>query len=417
MSKSARIIVAVTLLLVGAAGYAGLKFTKPKPTPVEVTEKTWPVTTVAVSPDSHRPVLALFGRIESPRIATLAAALGADVASVEVREGNPVAKGATLIALDDRDAQLLLRQREAELAEVAAQIATEMATHENNQRALAHEQRLLDLSRRGLRRTKKLAQRNLGAQSQVDTSEQDEAKYQMALEARQLTLGSHESRLAQLKAKSARAQALLDRAALDVRRAQATAPFPGIVTKVHVAPGDRVRINDPLVSLVDTDQLEVRAQIPSRHLATIRALIQSNEALEAHASLDGETLELRLDRLAAEAAVGRGGVDGLFRIIEAPSWVQVGRTIELLLTLPAESKTVVVPTSAIHGADRIYKIVGDRLEAVTIERIGEVRDDTGRSRALVRAPTLEANTKLLATQLPNAVDGLQVRELAQPVSE
>jgi hypothetical protein len=43
-----------------------------------------------------------------------------------------------------------------------------------------------------------------------------------------------------------------------------------------------------------------------------------------------------------------------------------------------------------------------------VERLGEVTDAAGRARALVRHPQLEAGDVLVATRLPNAVDGLRV---------
>ncbi|MEM7253951.1 MAG: HlyD family efflux transporter periplasmic adaptor subunit [Pseudomonadota bacterium] len=409
-----KIVVVVSLLVIAVGGFAALKGTKPKPTPIEVTDKVWPVSTLRVAPRSYRPQLALFGQVESPHLANLAAALAADVKSVDALEGSRVKPGQVLVVLDDRDAGLQLAQREAELADVRAQIAIEIATHENDRRALTQDKRLLALSRRSLKRSRDLAKRNMAAQSQVDTSEQDEAKYIMSLEARELALRAHTSRLARLRAQESRAKALVDQASLDLERSVLTSPFEGLVTEVAVSPGDRVRVSDILVKVVNTDRLEVRAQIPSKHLPAVRQALAEGEPLVATAALDARDVSLRLDRFAAQATPGRGGVDALFRITGDATWIQLGRSLELLLALPEQQDVVAIPIEALYGTARVYVLSDNRLRGIEVDRIGEVRDPSGERRLLVRSAQLSPDSVLVKTQLPNAVEGLQVREVSQP---
>ena len=91
--------------------------------------------------------------VESPRSANLTAALTADVV-VMVREGESVEKGQLLVKLDDRDSVLLLRQREAERAELRRNWIENQ--RDRNDKALQRELRVLELARRAVQRASEL---------------------------------------------------------------------------------------------------------------------------------------------------------------------------------------------------------------------------------------------------------------------
>jgi multidrug efflux pump subunit AcrA (membrane-fusion protein) len=186
------------------------------------------------------------------------------------------------------------------------------------------------------------------------------------------------------------------------------APFDGRITRVEVAVGDRVRPGDSLVSLYDLEALEVRAQIPSRHLARVRGALSEGAELTAVATLDGRPLELRLDRLGGAAATASGGVDALFKLERTSALLTLGRTVALNLRLPREQGVVELPFEALYGLDRIYRLQGDRMQGVRVERVGERRSGPN-SRVLVRSADLQAGDRVVVTQLPNAMDGLRVQ--------
>ncbi|MFL7867617.1 MAG: GAF domain-containing protein, partial [Anaerolineales bacterium] len=61
---------------------------------------------------------------------------------------------------------------------------------------------------------------------------------------------------------------------------------------------------------------------------------------------------------------------------------------------------------------RIFAVVDGRLQAVPIERIGELTEGEA-SKVLVRAEGLGPGARVMVTHLPNAVDGLKVQELGE----
>ena len=403
------------ILLLASAGAAALIMTKPKPRPVEVVERAWLVGTVQARPARAAPSVTLYGRIESLWSSELTAAVSADVQEVAVVEGDRVSRGDVLVRLDDRDERLELAQREAELKQAEARIATEITRHKANQEALPREQSLLKLTRGEVSRLQDLVQKKVGAQSALDTALQALEKQAIALSLRQQAVDEHPARMAEVEAARDRAEALRDQALLELERATVLAPFNGRIAKVLVSPGRRARVGDPLVSLYDTDELMVRAQLPNRHLPAIRAAIAAGHPLSVRGEIDGIALQADLRSLAGEAGSGTGGIDGLFRLVQGGEQFSQGRFVRLQLSLPPRDDLIALPHEAIYGTDRIYLLDEDsRMRPQQVERVGETRTADGETRVLIRASGLAAGVTVVTTQLPNALDGLLVRAVEQP---
>lgn len=400
----------ILILLAGAGGFAALKANKPGTEPVQTEEKAWIVDVETIEMDVVSPTLTLYGRVESPRTTQMSAAITADVREVKAREGRLVDAGQALVTLDDRESLLVLEEREAEVEDMRAQIQNEEERHRNDLDALKHEEKLLELSRKAVGRAKDLVGRNVGSQSQLDQSRQEEARQALARDTRRHTISAHASRIAQLQARLRRAEALRGRAQLDVSRTVITAPFAGRISELLVSPGDRVRSGDKLLSMYDTSAVEVRAQVPTRYLPVVRSSLENNVLLTAEMEVDEQVLTATLDRLTAQVTRGSGGVDSLFQINEQNSWLQLGRTVELILTLPAQANVIALPLEALYGTNRVFKLDGERMLGLTVERLGEVRSPAyDGTRVLVRSSELTTGDKVVVTQLPNAIDGLRVR--------
>jgi len=397
------------LLLAGLAA-AALMATKPRPKPVAVAERAWLVSVETPRPASYSPSVTLYGRVESLWSSELTAGVTADVERVMIVEGDRVERGQLLARLDDRDVSLQLAQREAELQQAEARIASEMTRHAADLEALPREERLLRLTLGEVRRLQDLVEKKVGAQSQLDTARQAAEKQAIALSARQQAVDEHQARLAELDALRARAAALRDQALLEQERCEVRSPFNGRIARVLVAPGRRVRVGDPLLSLYDTDEMVVRAQLPNRHLQQVRAAMAAGEQLLVRGEIDGVVITGRLRSLAAEAGSATGGVDGLFTVTEGAAEVSQGRFVRLELVLPARDGLIALPHEAIYGTDRIYVLDGQsRMRPLSVERVGEVQLDSGEARVLVQAADLPAEANVIVTQLPNALDGLLVR--------
>ncbi len=397
------------ILLLAVLGFIALYTSGPRSKPVTSEEKTWLVALQRVTYADLSPAIPLFGQIETPRTAQLTAAVSGDVEKLLVLEGESVEAGQMLIALEDDDHVLLLEQRNAELAEIDAQIAIEKERHVTDLAALKFEQSQLRLSKRAVERVKNLADKGLGAQSGLDEARQEENRQALAIEQRKLAIRGHNIRLAELDARFNRAKALRDKAMLDLSRTQIKAPFSGRVVETLVAPGDRVRIGDDLLKLYDTNALEIRAQIPTRYVGALAQAINDGQTVTATAQYGNQEINAVLSRLSGEVRRGAGGLDALFQITDTEAWLKIGATVEVLLTLPVEEHVIALPVSALYGTDRVYKMTENRLRAATVERVGEALLASGEKRVLVRSPDLEESDHVIVTQLPNAIEGLKVR--------
>ncbi len=390
-----RRLLPLLILLIAVAGFAALRITRPVVPPAEARERVWRVESHVLVAESVHPTLVLYGRIEAPDRIRAAAPVGGRVLEVGVRDGDRVERGAVLARLDPRDL-------EPRVAQAAAEVERERIRHRHDQEAIAQERTLLQLAQAKLERFERLKNARLGAESAFDQAREEVARVRLSLSQRQQAIAEHPARLAQLEARLAEARR-------DAERGAITAPFAARIGKVEVAAGDQVQPGQTLLSLYSSDALYLRARVPAIYAEELRTALARGESLLARAEFGATPLLARLDRIAGEADAR--GVDVLLRLDDA-SKVPVGAFVNAVLERPLATGVFPVPPAALHGGDRVYRIEGDgRLNAVRIVRAGERREGSALT-LLVRAAgsedALRDGTRILATHLPHAIDGLAV---------
>lgn len=395
------IVVTIAILLV-------FKLLQPEPPIKKNEEKSWVVQTHQLVGGAKSPQLELYGQVESPYTTIITAAISADVSVLIANEGERVMKGQRLLKLDEVDVQLALQQRTSDVAELEAQISSEKSRYQNDLEALKLEQSLVSLAEKKLAREEKTSKANLTSQSSYDTQKQALQSQKLALKARQLAVADHPARLAQLEARLAQKRAQLQQAETDLSRATISAPFEGIILSTNVSPGERVRPGEELLKLYSTENLELRAQLPQRFIATIQQALQQHGGLTATARVNNKNLSLTLSRISGTLAQTGVGVDALFEVAakDAGAFI-MGDVLEIILTLPPINNVYSVPVSALYGTDRIYKVENSRLSAVKVEKMGG-KIKQGRQYLLVQSDKLKAGDEVITTQLPHAVSGMKV---------
>lgn len=402
--------IALPILIIGFAivAFMLLKVSEPETPAMAKKEKAWLVEAVTAEYQRIAPEVTIYGRVETPRDASLKAALEADVIEVNVLEGDNVTAGQTLIKLDDIDIQLTLQQRQADVREAQAQIETENQRFQRDKALLANQKQLLELADKAVQRARKLEQTRLASQASLDDTLAAYEQQALALKQLQFDIDNHKVRLAQLQATKQRAEALLAQAEVNLSRTEIKAPFDGRVAGLTVALGDRVRPGDTLLTVYDLDNLEVRAQIPGRYIPQVRQMLQQGKNLQAEAEVDDQLMRLSLNRLSGEVRQDSGGIDGLFRIENNMTPLPLGTFVELQLQLAEQNNVIEVPFSALYGMDRVYRIDEGHLQSVAIERVGEIEREAGKNSLLIRSDALSPGDLIAATQLPNAITGLRV---------
>ncbi len=402
-----KFLLPVLIVAMGAGTYFYLKSNRSKPEPIKQVARLPVVGVQIVEKQRVLPSLTLFGQIEAPNNSVLSAGIAADVLEVFVLEGSTVDQGEQLVRLDQADTSLEILQRKAEIAEIEAQIESDRNRHNADKSALAREKELLGLIRKSVERARVMARASAGTEAQLDTALQQEQQQLLAIVQRQLSIDDFNSRQRQLQARLEKAQAALSRSQRDQARTLVIAPYPGRVIDVMVSQGDRTSPGQPLVQLYDDNRLEIRAQVPSRYIPTLRKVVGNGEVLGAKMIQAGLEVALTLHRLAASVTQGQGGVDAFFRA-EVEPLPALGTTVEINLELPALEQAVVLSPDSLYGSDRVYRVEQGALRGLSVVRLGQRLDAAGRQQLIVDGTPFSPGDRIMNSRLPQAIEGLKV---------
>ena len=403
-----KFLLPILILLAGVGVFIGFNITAVEPVALQPKSIAPTVSVQVVTKTTASPTLRIFGETESPSMSALTAGVEADVIEVTVLEGNAVRRGQEMIVLDDTDAALEILQRQAELSEIEALIESDKIKLQADKSALKTEESLLALARKAVERADRLARSQVGSEAALDQAREDEQRQLLTITLRRQSVDDFASRQRQLQARRDKAAAALKRAEHDRQRTRVTAPFDGRITEVMVSPGDRANRGSQLVRLYDESLLELRAQVPSAYIPTLRQAIDSGRQINAVAVNNDHPIELVLNRLSASVAEGQGGIDAFFRAQRGRLPVP-GGTLEVNLQLPPLENVVVLSPDSLYGRNLVYRVRDNMLQSKAVRRLGQLIDAEGRQMLIVAADAFENGDQLLNSRLPQAVSGLEVR--------
>jgi multidrug efflux pump subunit AcrA (membrane-fusion protein) len=401
---------AVSGLILAGAALASLSIfaTGPDAKPELRPEKAWPVSVVTIEPEALNPVFTAFGKVESNDVARIRTDIVARVVEVAVKEGDWVAEGDLLVRLDDAEVGLELDERRADLQQHQATLRSIETDYALARQTTSHFESMQRVADNRLERHHDLMKQRLISSSLMDevVAQANQATIEHQNHMRQIA--DFPNRIAAQKAIVAKTEALAARAELDLAKTVIRAPFGGPVLAVLVARGDRSNLGAPLIEMAAAEGFEVRVQVPDDYGARFRQYLNAGTAITARSP----AMEpLHLTRIAGQVRTGQTGLDAFFALGRDPP-AALGRVVEVRITLPSEADVIALPPHAIYESDRIYRVLEGRLQAVTVERVGEYEDAEGGYHVLVRSPELETGATVITTQLPRAISGL----LVEPVN-
>jgi HlyD family secretion protein len=416
--RSGRAWLAVAVLAVSVLVSVSIFATGPRPLPDVVPEKIWPVSVATVTPESLAPTFAAYGRVESVQVAHLQSNLDAEVARVNVREGQWVAKDAVLVELVRDEFELRVRQRQAELDEQRAALQSLRAEQRTAQQTDAQYRAMHDVAQKRRERYEDLFARKMIAQSLLDetVAQTSQATIDYANHVR--ALADFPNRIGEQAARVERSQAALAQACFDLDRTIIRAPFAGPVLAVTAAPGNHTTLATPLIDMADADGFEVRAPLPDDYGARVRDALATGRTISAR--IGDDPTPLLLTRVSSRVRKDQSGLDAFFKLVPQGDRAlpEIGRVVDLIVTLPQEPAVVALPVQSIYDNNRIYEVADDdRLHALPIKRVGEHRTADGGYRVLVRADALRPGSRIITTQLPKAADGVRVQPVGEAVDQ
>lgn len=418
MFKSpSRGMVPLVILLVTAVFITAMFLLRPKTAPTQTGRIAPRVRVITLSQEKIAPVLELYGTVESPQRVAIKAPTTTYVIATPVLEGDTVVRGQKLLELDLRDPTLAKQTREGEVKELEAQIASEKTRYDADLESLEDEKELVRLKKKTVEREEYLLKTRVGSAQRKEEAEQALRTQELSLTNRELAVADHINRLNSLNARLIRAKALLEQAELDLTRAAMLAPFDGRVIALNVAVGDRVIQGQEVLSLFDTTEVEIRAQIPHNNIAYLNRVLNKEKQLKAWTKVHGQSLKLKLDRLSGEINARRAGVDALFSIDEGDAVIPLGQTVPIYLQLSLRDDLFALPITAIYDEQRVYRVVDSKLERVIIDRVGYTLTDNDQRLALVRSKALKAGDVIMINQLQQIADGMAVEVTHPPQTD
>ncbi|MFQ5972572.1 MAG: efflux RND transporter periplasmic adaptor subunit [Alphaproteobacteria bacterium] len=207
-------------------------------------------------------------------------------------------------------------------------------------------------------------------QRRLESLRESAAFNQARLEDVTQDVAMHEGEVSERLAQLDEARAQLSRAALDLADSEIRAPFDGVVTAKHIEVGAYLAIGNPVVTLLNDDELEVEAAVPSdrleglepgsivafelddgsRHTAVVRAVVPEENPLT-------RTRPVRFTPLFA----------GARRVLAANQ----SATVEIPIGRPEPVLTVAKDAVIQRGGRTIVYAIEDGIAQIRPVRLGE----------------------------------------------
>ncbi len=213
--------------------------------------------------------------VQADKVA-ISAEVSGSIVEVMVEENDFVEKGEPLFQLDDRSYAIALAEAEARQQEAAAEIRQLKARYLEK----VHEEELvqsdIDFARKQFSRQSALDSHQAVAKAQLDDARHTLQVSEHRLEIIRTEITQILARLegdpeiaADRLASFRLAEAMVDKAALDLARTTVTAPFSGRVSKVPQA-GKHVQPGTPVMSLIADSSFWIEANLKETELTRVR---------------------------------------------------------------------------------------------------------------------------------------------------
>jgi membrane fusion protein (multidrug efflux system) len=257
------------------------------------------------------------------------------VQEVNVRDNQTVHKGDVLFRLDDEPFRIAVEEAEAQLSSARLQVESLKASFRQRQAELASARETLEFQKRETDRQQRLLTAGISSQLLVDRAVHalEGARSQLAATEQQLNavvanLGGNPNIEADRHPTVRHAQAVLDRAKLNLSYTVIKAPSDGIVTRVEqLQAGTHISASAAVFALVVAGDTWIEANFKENQLTHMRV----GQQVEVHVdSYPGKTFE----GLVASVSPGTGSQFSLLPAENATgNWVKVVQRLPVRIEL------------------------------------------------------------------------------------
>jgi len=219
---------------------------------------------VACAPAKHDGALVLAGALEA-RDADVGSLVGGRIAEVLASEGDEVAAGQLLVRLEADLLTPQLERQRAALATAEAQLALVEQGPRSEARARARVQ--WEASKTDLGRIENLYHDGVVGRADYDAAVVREAVARKTWE--EADRGSRREEIESARSAVERERASLTYLERQIAELEVRAPAAGRIEAMDLRPGDLVTANQPIVRILEPDQLWVRVYVPEPSLARV----------------------------------------------------------------------------------------------------------------------------------------------------
>ena len=331
------------------------------------------------------------------------------------KEGNFVKKGTRLIQIDPRTYSLEVKRRQVQIMQSEAELKRLKQEVINLRSRVKIAKSDVALSKSEYLRLKKLVDRKVIAQSQLDKAEQAYLASRERRQAIENQLALIGPRREQLMAARDMADVMYQQANLDLERSRIEAPFDGWVLEKAIEVGQHVNVGQQLGSIYKAGELDIEVSIPTREFKWLPAGMGKNSSVAADVifrnSGDQQVWQGRVARVKArmdertrtlpvvievdETATAEKSVSG-FRL-------RPGMFVIIKIKGKEVNQAYVLPRYVVYPGDVVYTLKDDQLK---IKEVGILRSYKD---SVIVNEGLSEDDQIISTPLSGAVDGMRVR--------
>ena len=305
------------------------------------------------------------GPLVAPSTAIVRAKAGGTLLALSVAEGSRVKAGQSLGHIDLAEMSTRAAERDANVGSARAALAQAERTHASNERLAAQgfiSTIALDTSRAG-----------------VDTA----------------------------RAQLAAARASLATTQVGMRDAALVAPISGIVAKRQVVPGERVSMEQPLLTIVDLARLELAGSVGTHEVSRLAP----GMAVQVQVEGVNQPVAGRIARIAPAAEPGTRSIGVTIEMSNKEELLRAGQYAVARVLLPDDTDRLTVPVAAVgstSGQDHVWVIESGLLARRSVV-LG--RRDEREGRVEVKQGLL-ASSQVLAARFDNLREGAKAMVVA-----
>jgi RND family efflux transporter MFP subunit len=331
------------------------------------------------------------------------------------KEGSFIKKGCRLIQIDPRTYELEVKRRSVQIKQAEAELKRLKQEVINLQSRLKIAKSDATLAENEYLRLKKLIQRKVIAQSQLDKSEQAylaSLERLQALENQMALIGPQKE---QLIAAQDMAEVMYEQAKLDLERSGIDAAFDGWVLEKAIEVGQHVNVGQQLGSIYRSGKLDIEVRIPAKDFKWLPAGSGQDRPVAADVSFEnaGETytwsgyvarvmamMDERTRTLPMVIEVDEPAIDeqtnNYFRL-------RPGMFVTIKIKGKEIEQAFVVPRYVVYPGDVVYMVKDNHLKVKEVNILRRYQD------SVVINEGLTEGELIVKTPLSSVKDGMRVR--------